>query len=99
LKQAELDEMNSISSHYSLYPTIVKNSELNIVSTTNEKNKLNVSVWNINNKQVYSNQLKVGSTGDFQINLNGALQPGIYILKATNQDGKEVINTKFTLVR
>ena len=99
LKQAELDEMNSISSNYSLYPTIVKNSKLNIVSTTNEKNNLNVSVWNINNKQVYSNQLKVGSAGDFKINLNGALQPGIYILKATNQDGAEVINTKFTLVR
>ena len=97
LKQNQID--NLMASNYSLYPTIVKNSELNIVAKTNEKNNLNVSVWDLNNKRVYSNSVSVKSVGDYKINLNGALQPGIYILKATNQDGAEVINTKFTLVR
>lgn len=97
LKQNDADNLYGIS--YSLYPTIVKTNELNIVSKSNESNILNVSVWSLNNKKVYSNTLSVKATGDYKINLNGALQPGIYILKATNQDGAEVINTKFTLVR
>jgi hypothetical protein len=99
LKQNQADEMNNLSGKYSLYPTIVKTSELNIVSKSNESNILNVSVWNLNNKKVYGQTLNVHSAGDFKINLNGALQPGIYILKAVNQDGAEVINTKFTLMR
>jgi len=97
LKQNQAD--NLITSDYSLYPTIVKNNELNIVSKTNENTILNVSVWSLNNKQVYSNTVSVKAIGDYKINLNGALQPGIYVLKATNQNGAEVINTKFTLVR
>lgn len=97
LKQTQADNLYGIS--YSLYPTIVKTSELNIVSKSNDNNILNVSVWSLNNKKVYSNTVSVKSVGDYKINLNGALQPGIYVLKATNQDGAEVINTKFTLVR
>lgn len=97
LKQNQLD--NLTDSNYSLYPTIVKASELNIVSKVNEATKLDITVWNMNNKMVYSNSVAVKSVGDFKINLNGALQSGIYILKAVNQNGAEVINTKFTLVR
>lgn len=97
LKQNMADDL--MSSSYSLYPTIVKNNELNIVSKSNDSNILNVSVWSLNNKQVYSNTVSVKAIGDFKVNLNGALQPGIYVLKASNQDGIEVINTKFTLVR
>jgi len=94
------DMANSLEgSGYSLYPTIVKTKELNIVARSNENNILNVNVWNLNNKKVYSNTISVKSAGDYKINLNGALQPGIYVLKATNQNGTEVINTKFTLVR
>lgn len=90
---------DQLVSNYNLYPTIVKNSELNIVSKSNDKEQLEVSVWNLNQKKVYSKTLSVKSVGDFKVKLNGNLQPGIYILKAVNQDGKEVINTKFTLVR
>lgn len=97
LRQAELDGM--ANSNYSLYPTIVKNSELNIVAKTNDLSNLNVVVYNLNNKQVYANTLNVRSVGEYKVNLSGSLQPGIYILKATNQAGVEVINTKFTLVR
>lgn len=97
LKQNQAD--NLINSSYSLYPTAVKASELNIVSKVNEAAKLDITVWNMNNKMVYSNSVSVKSVGDFKVNLNGALQPGIYILKAVNQNGAEVINTKFTLVR
>lgn len=99
LRQAELDAIEDLNSHYSLYPTVVKNSQLNIVSKSADKANLDVTVWNINNKKVYSNSVSVQSVGEFQVNLGGALQPGIYIMKAVNQDGKEVINTKFTLVR
>jgi hypothetical protein len=97
LRQAELNEMTN--SKYSLYPTIVKNSELNIVAKTNDANQLNVVVYNLNNKQVYSNTMNLKNVGEYKVSLNGALQPGIYILKATNQAGVEVINTKFTLVK
>lgn len=97
LKQNQLESL--ADSNYSLYPTIVKTSELNIVSKVNESTKLDITVWNLNNKLVYSNSVAVQSAGDFKVNLNGALQPGIYILKAVNQNGAEVINTKFTLVR
>jgi len=97
LRQSELAEMTS--SAFSLYPTIVKSSELNILSKGNENTILNISVWNLNNKQVYSNTLSVKNAGEYKVNLNGSLQPGIYVLKATNQNGVEVINTKFTLVR
>ncbi|MFV0305320.1 MAG: hypothetical protein ACK5IC_07565 [Moheibacter sp.] len=94
------DELNSIvTSNYSLYPTVVKTKELNIISKANQKEVLAISIWNINNKQVYSNTLNVKSVGDYKINLKGTLQPGIYVLKATNQNGNEVINTKFTLVQ
>lgn len=96
----EIDLNEQIAkSAYSLYPTIVKNSELNIISNSSSKEKLDVSVWNLNNKKIYSNTIAVQSIGEFKVNLNGALQPGIYVLKATNQNGQEVINTKFTLVR
>ena len=97
LKQDMANSLNQ--SGYSLYPTIVKTKELNIVAKSNENNTLNISVWSLNNKKVYSNTISVTSAGDYKINLNGALQPGIYVLKATNQNGAEVINTKFTLVR
>lgn len=97
LRQAELNEM--ANSNYSLYPTIVKASELNIVAKTNDANQLNVVVYNLNNKQVYANKLTVKKVGEYKVNLSGSLQPGIYVLKATNQAGVEVINTKFTLVR
>lgn len=97
LKQDQAESLTN--SNYSLYPTVVKSSELNIVSKVNEPVKLDVSVWNMNNKLVYSSSVAVHSAGDFKVNLNGALQPGIYILKAVNQNGAEVINTKFTLVR
>ena len=97
LKQNQVD--NLTNTHYSLYPTIVKTSELNIVSKVNEAVKLDISIWNLANKMVYSNSVAVQNEGDFKINLNGALQPGIYILKAVNQHGAEVINTKFTLVK
>lgn len=97
LRQNEASQ--SLDSHYSLYPTIVKTSELNIVSKVNESTKLDITVWNLNNKRVYSNSVAVKSIGDFKVNLNGALQPGIYILKAVNQNGVEVINTKFTLMK
>lgn len=97
LKQNQLENLSD--SNYSLYPTIVKTNELNIVSKVNEPTKLDVTVWNMNNKMVYSSSVAVQSVGDFKVNLNGALQPGIYILKAVNQNGAEVINTKFTLVR
>lgn len=97
LKQNEMDVLTG--SGYSLYPTIVKTSELNIVSKINEAVKLDITVWSLNNKMVYSNSVAVQSEGDFKLNLGGALQPGIYILKAVNQNGAEVINTKFTLVR
>ena len=94
-----MDEITKASSSYSLYPTIVKDSELNIVSKSNENSTLKVTVWNINNKQVYSNTLTLNAVGDYKVSLNGSLQPGIYVLKAVNQEGNEVINTKFTLVR
>lgn len=97
LKQNQLD--NLTNSNYSLYPTIVKTSELNIVSKVNEAVKLDITVWNLANKMVYSNTVAVQSEGDFKVSLNGALQPGIYVLKAVNQNGAEVINTKFTLVK
>jgi len=99
LRQNLMDELAAAPSNYSLYPTIVKNSELNIVSKSNENSNLHVTVWNLNNKQIYSNELNVNSIGDYKVSLNGSLQPGIYVLKATNQEGNEVINTKFTLVR
>lgn len=99
LRQNMMDELASAQSYYSLYPTIVKNSELNIVSKSAENSTLHVTVWNLNNKQIYSNTLTVNSIGDYKVNLSGSLQPGIYVLKATNQEGNEVINTKFTLVR
>jgi len=99
LHQSTLDEFANAQSMYSLYPTIVKNNELNIVSKSTENSKLNVTVWNLNNKQIYSKNLTVNSIGDYKVNLSGSLQPGIYVLKATNQEGVEVINTKFTLVR
>jgi hypothetical protein len=97
LRHTELKDMTN--SNYSLYPTIVKNSELNIVAKTNDPNQLNVVVYNLNNKQVYSNTLTLRNVGEYKVSLSGALQPGIYILKATNQMGVEVINTKFTLVK
>lgn len=99
LRQSTLDEFANAQSKYSLYPTIVKNSELNIVSKSTENSTLHVTVWNLNNKQIYSNTLSVKSIGDYKVSLSGSLQPGIYVLKATNQEGVEVINTKFTLVR
>ncbi|MGB6083323.1 hypothetical protein [Moheibacter sp.] len=99
LRQSTLDEFANAQSKYSLYPTIVKNSELNIVSKSTENSTLHVTVWNLNNKQIYSKNLTVNSIGDYKVNLSGSLQPGIYVLKATNQEGVEVINTKFTLVR
>ena len=99
LRQNLMDEITKASSSYSLYPTIVKDSELNIVSKSTENSTLNVTVWNINNKQVYSNTLTLNAIGDYKVSLNGSLQPGIYVLKAVNQEGNEVINTKFTLVR
>lgn len=97
LKQNQVESLSNSS--YSLYPTIVKTNELNIVSKVNEATKLDITVWNLNNKMVYSNSVAVQSVGDFKVNLNGSLQPGIYILKAVNQNGAEVINTKFTLTR
>ena len=97
LKQNQLEDLTNSS--YSLFPTIVKTSELNIVSKVNEATKLDITVWNLNHKMVYSNSVAVKSIGDFKVNLKGALQPGIYILKAVNQNGAEVINTKFTLVK
>ncbi len=99
LRQNLMDEIEKVSSYYSLYPTIVKESELNIVSKSNENSTLNVTVWNLNNKQIYSNTLTTNKIGDYKVSLNGSLQPGIYVLKAVNQEGIEVINTKFTLVR
>lgn len=99
LRQDLMDEITEASSYYSLYPTIVKDSELNIVSKSNENSTLQVTVWNLNNKQIYSKSLSVNKIGDFKVSLNGSLQPGIYVLKAVNQKGIEVINTKFTLVR
>lgn len=99
LNQESLDEIANAGSNYSLYPTIVKNSQLNIVSKSNENANLKISVWNLNNKQIYSQSVSVKSVGEFQVKLNGALQPGIYVLKAVNQNGQEVINTKFTLMR
>lgn len=97
LRQTELDDLTA--SHYILYPTIVKTKELTIVSKSNQKETLNVSVWNLNNKQVFANSILVKAEGNYSIKLDGALQPGIYVLKAVNQDGNEVINTKFTLTR
>lgn len=97
LKQNQVESLSNSS--YNLYPTIVKTNELNIVSKVNEATKLDITVWNLNNKMVYSNSVAVQSVGDFKVNLDGALQPGIYILKAVNQNGAEVINTKFTLAR
>lgn len=99
LRQSEMDELVNLSSNYSLYPTIVKNSQLNIVSHANDKTILEVSIWDLNQKKVFSNNLKLQSMGEFQVHLKGNLQPGIYVLKAVNQDGQEVINTKFTLVK
>jgi len=99
LRQNMMDEIAGTQSKYSLYPTIVKDSELNIVSKSNENSNLQVSVWNLNNKQIYSKSLTVNAIGDYKVSLNGSLQPGIYVLKAVNQEGIEVINTKFTLVR
>lgn len=99
LKQDELNQIANLGSNYSLYPTIVKNSQLNIVSKSDESSVLNISVWDINQKRVYTNTVSVKSIGEYQVNLKGSLQPGIYILKAINQNGKEVINTKFTLMR
>ena len=99
LRQNMMDEIAGTQSKYSLYPTIVKDSELNIVSKSNENSNLQVSIWNLNNKQIYSKSLTVNAVGDYKVSLNGSLQPGIYVLKAVNQEGIEVINTKFTLVR
>lgn len=99
LRQAEMDQLATLKSHYSLYPTIVKNSQLNIVSRSQDKTKLEVSVWDLNQKKVYSSALNLQSMGEFQVQLSGNLQPGIYVLKAINHEGNEVINTKFTLVR
>ena len=99
LRQDQMDDIANASSKYSLYPTIVKSSELNIVSKSTENSNLQVTVWNINNKQVYSKSITLNSIGDYKVNLNGSLQPGIYVLKAVNQEGNEIINTKFTLVR
>lgn len=99
LRQNMMDEIAGTQLKYSLYPTIVKDSELNIVSKSNENSNLQVSVWNLNNKQIYSKSLTVNAVGDYKVSLNGSLQPGIYVLKAVNQEGIEVINTKFTLVR
>ncbi len=99
LRQNLMDEIIEASSYYSLYPTIVKESELNIVSKSTKNSNLHVTVWNLNNKQIYSNTLNVNKIGDYKVSLNGSLQPGIYVLKAVNQEGIEVINTKFTLVR
>ncbi|MBW7871662.1 MAG: hypothetical protein H3C39_11455 [Flavobacteriia bacterium] len=98
LRQNEMDQISK-DYGYSLYPTIVKNSELNIVSKSDESAVLNVSIWNLSEKRVYSNTVTVKSAGDYQLKLNGSLLPGIYVLKAVNQNGKEVINTKFTLLR
>lgn len=99
LRQSEADQLSELSSGYSLYPTVVKNSQLNIVSNNDIKTVLTVSIWNLNNKQVYTNKVSVKSIGDYQLKLNGSLLPGIYVLKAVNQEGKEVINTKFTLIQ
>lgn len=99
LRQAEMDQIAQAGNDYSLFPTVVRNSQLNIVSNSSESTILNISVWNLSNKQIYSNSVKVQSIGDFKVNLNGSLQPGIYVLKAVNQNGEEVINTKFTLLR
>lgn len=94
------NESNMLAdSGYSLYPTVVKNSELNITSKSDSRDILTVSIWNLNEKQVYNNTISVRSIGDYQLKLNGSLQPGIYVLKAVNQHGKEVINTKFTLIK
>lgn len=98
LRQNEMDQISK-DYGYSLYPTIVKNSELNIVSKSDESAVLNVNIWNLSEKRVYSNTVTVKSAGDYQLKLNGSLLPGIYVLKAVNQNGKEVINTKFTLLR
>lgn len=98
LRQNEMDQISK-DFGYSLYPTIVKNSELNIVSKSDESAVLNVSIWNLSEKRVYSGTVTVKSAGDYQLKLNGSLLPGIYVLKAVNQNGKEVINTKFTLLR
>lgn len=98
LRQNEMDQITK-DDGYSLYPTIVKSSELNIVSKSDESAVLNVSIWNLSDKRVYSNTVTVKSAGDYQLKLNGSLLPGIYVLKAVNQNGKEVINTKFTLLR
>jgi len=98
LRQNEMDQITK-DDGYSLYPTIVKSSELNIVSKSDESAVLNVSIWNLSDKRVYSNTVTVKSAGDHQLKLNGSLLPGIYVLKAVNQNGKEVINTKFTLLR
>lgn len=99
LKQKELNDLSSMNSSYSLYPTVVKNSQLNIVSKSNDNSNLEISVWNINNKKVYSNNINIKSVGEIQVNLNGKLQPGVYVLKAVNQNGVEVINTKFSLLK
>lgn len=99
LRQSEKDNLTKAESGYTLYPTVVKNSELNIVSKSNTKDILNISIWNLSERRVYSNQISVNSTGDYQLKLNGSLLPGIYVLKAVNQNGKEVINTKFTLIK
>lgn len=98
LRQSEMDEMTK-DSGFSLYPTVVKNSELNIVSKSNESTVLNISIWNLSEKQVLNNSISVKSAGDYQLKLNGRLLPGIYVLKAIDQNGKEVINTKFTLLK
>lgn len=99
LRENVRDAIIDLRSNYSLYPTVVKNSQLNIVSNSNERSKLDITVWDLNNKVIYSNSVNIQSVGEFQVKLGGSLQPGIYILKAVNQDGNEVINTKFNLVR
>lgn len=97
LRQKEADGL--AESGYSLYPTVVKNSELNIVSKSDNRDMLYVTIWNLSERQVFSKTISVKSIGDYQLKLNGSLLPGIYVLKAVNQNGKEVINTKFTLVK
>lgn len=99
LKQNEKNQLANAASFYSLYPTIVKTSTLSIVSKSQEKSVLSIGIYDLNNKEIFTQNLSLNFSGEFPIHLNGRLQPGIYILKAVNQNGNEVINTKFTLMK
>jgi len=94
-----IDQLNNEANELALYPSVLSADNARLTLVNNSSEAIKIEMHNLAGQLIYSNSNMATGTSEVQLNVNGGLSEGVYLVKFYNAKGALNTATKIIVTK